>query len=242
MITFQAEIKGKTVKLYSGAPLQGAATAVLRTLNQLSEKNDIFKEGFTMIYGWAAFFLDLRDEDGKAVYVVQTLDYRRAPNKKIDDCGLALTIQNMQVNTNHKAGVERPEVATFKDTVLVLREAVDAEDVYMNRSEPTKNGDSGWYFGLLNDEREGQHNPEELVAVPSFELLGFRGEALRVLEMPVGTLAVFHKNEMTALVDGNDKPLPFTSTDEVRKAAALRRSAAAAEQAENNSASDSSEG
>lgn len=230
MITFQTEIKGNTVKLYSGAPLQGAATAVLRTLNKISETNDIFKENFVVLYGWAAFFLDKRDEDGKTVYVVQTLDYRDEPTKKIDDCGLALTVQNMQVNTNQKAGSPKPEVTTFKDTVLVLREAINAEDVYMNRSDVTKDNDSGWYFGLLNDEREGQHDPEELVAVPSCELLKIRGEALRVLEMPVGTLAVFHKNEMTALVDGNDKPLPFTSTDEVRKAAALRRSAEAAAQ------------
>ena len=39
------------------------------------------------------------------------------------------------------------------------------------------------------------------------------------MEMPVGTVAVFHDNVMTALVDGNDKPLKFTNEEE-RKAAA----------------------
>ena len=37
--------------------------------------------------------------------------------------------------------------------------------------------------------------------------------------MPVGTVAVFHDNAMTALVDGEDKPLKFT-TEEERKVAA----------------------
>ncbi len=238
MVTFQAEIQGKVVKLYSNAPLKGAAAAVLRTFNMLSEKADIFAKGFMMTYGWAAFFLDEREDDGKQYYVVQTLDYRNNPNNKIDDCGMALTIQNMQINTNKKAGVERPEPTSFRDTILVLRSAVDAEDVYMNRTEPTKDGDSGWYFGLLNDEREGQHEPEELVHVSSCELLKFRGEAVRVLEMPVGTLAVFHGTEMTALVDKDDNPLPFVTTDEVRKAVALRKSAEAAAQAEESKKTD----
>ncbi len=229
MVTFQAEIKDQVIKLYSGAPLQAAATAVLRTLNNVSDQIDIFQKSFMLTYGWAAFFLDERkDDDGNVFYAVQTLDYLKNPNQKIDDCGLALTIQNMQINTNKKAGVEKPEVATFRDKVLVLKEAVDAQDVYMNRSEATSNGDSGWYFGLLNDEREGQHEPDELVSVPSLELLRFRGEALRVLQMPVGTLAVFHGAEMSALVDGDDKPLPFTSTEEVRQAVARRESGQAA--------------
>lgn len=238
MITFQAEIKGKTVKLYSNAPLKGAAAAVLKTLNTVSEKNDIFTKGFMLTYGWNAFFLDEREEDGKKYYVVQTLDYRKNPNARTDDCGMALTIQNMQINTNKKAGIEKPEQTSFRDTILVLKSAVDAQDVYMNRTEPTKDGDSGWYFGLLNDEREGQHDPEELIHVQSWELLRFRGEAVRVLEMPVGTLAVFHGTDMTALVDGNDKPLPFTTTDEVRKAVALKKSAEAAAQAEGGKTAD----
>ena len=99
----------------------------------------------------------------------------------------------------------------------------------MNRTEATKDGDSGWYLGLLNDEREGQHEPDELVSVPSLELLRFRGEALRVLQMPVGTVAVFHGNEMTALIDGEDKPLKFTTEDERKKLAEKQRAQFAAE-------------
>ena len=134
-------------------------------------------------------------------------------------------LQNMQMDTNFKAKVARPEPTTFKDTILVLKAAINAPDVYMNRSDKTRNGDSGWYFGLLNDEKEDQHDPDELITVPTRELLKFRGEALRVLQMPVGTVAVFHDNTMTALVDKDDKPLPFTTEDDRKKAIAAKAAA-----------------
>ena len=44
--------------------------------------------------------------------------------------------------------------------------------------------------------------------------------ALRVMQMPVGTVAVFHDNDMTALVDADDKPLKFTTKEERQALAA----------------------
>ena len=233
MITFEAEINNKKVKVYSNAPLKNAATALLRTLNQLSQQTNIFNPNFALNYGWARYYLSKRTEGNNSFYVVQTADYQNDPSKlRTDDCTSALIVQNMQVDTNMKAKVEKPEPTLYSDTILVLKEAIGAKDVYMNRSEPSKNGDSGWYFGLLNDENEGNHSTEELVNMPSSELMKFRGEALRALQMPVGTLAVFHENTMTALVDKDDNPLEFTTADD-RKRAIAQKQAAQAAQAEN---------
>ena len=232
MITFEAKIKDKTVRMYSNAPLKNAATAVLRTLNKLSNEVDIFTPGFTMMFGWAAFMLTKRESGGNTYYVVQTFDYYNNPSKRIDDVSIALTVQNMQMDTNMRAGVNKPEPTTYKDKILVLKSAVDAKDVYLNRSDVTRDGDSGWYFGLLNDEKEGQHDPDELVSVCTYELLRFRGEAMRVLQMPVGTLAVFNGTEMTALVDKDDTALDFSTADERKQAIARRESAKSAMQAE----------
>ena len=230
MVTFETEINNKKVKLYSNAPLKNAATALLRTLNQLSEQTNIFNPNFAVNYGWARYFLSKRTEKNNVFYVVQTADYENDPFKlRTDDCTSALIVQNMQVDTNMKAKIENPEPTIFSDTILVLKEAISAKDVYMNRSEPTKNGDSGWYFGLLNDENEGNHTNEELVTVHSYELMKFRGEALRVLQMPVGTVAVFHENTMTALVDKDDNSLEFTTADDRKRAIAQRKAAEAAQ-------------
>ena len=235
MYIFEAEINNKKIKLYSNYPLRRAATALLRTFNQISQKANIFSPTFSLTYGWARYYLSKRSEKNTSYYVVQTGDYKNNPMQlRTDDCSDALIVQNMQVDTNMKAGVGRPEPTLFSDTILVLKEAINAPDVYMNRSEATKNGDSGWYFGLLNDEREGQHENDELVTVPTSELMKFRGEALRVLQMPVGTLAVFHDNEMTALVDKDDNPLEFTTAEDRKREAARN----AAENGEENESAD----
>ncbi len=239
MVTFETEINNKKVKLYSNAPLQNAATALLRTLNSLSQQTNIFTPNFALNFGWARYYLSKRQDKNFVYYVVQTADYRNDPMKlRTDNCTDALIVQNMQVDTNMKAKVAEPEPTLYSDTIMVLKEAINAPDVYMNRSEKAKNGDSGWYFGLLNDEKEGQHEPDDFVTVPTYELMKIRGEALRVLQMPVGTLANFHENTMTALVDKDDNLLDFTTADDRKRAIAQRAAAQAAqagEQPEENS-------
>lgn len=240
MYIFEAEINNKRVKLYSNYPLKNAATAVLRTLKMVSEKTNIFSPTFALNYGWARFYLSKRMEKNSPCYIVQTADYRNDPIRlRTDDCSDALIVQNMQVDTNVKAKVQRPEPTLYSDTILVLKEAINADDVYLNRTEPTKDGDSGWYFGLLNDEMEGQHDHDELVSMRTSELMKFRPEALRVLQMPVGTLAVFHENVMTALVDKDDNPLEFTTEEDRKKYVEEKRTAQA--NGDNNSEEKSEE-
>lgn len=235
MYIFEAEINNKRIKLYSNYPLKNAATAVLRTLKMVSEKTNIFSPTFALNYGWGRFYLSKRSEKNNSYYVVQTADYKNDPmNLRTDDCSEALIVQNMQVDTNVKAKVQRPEPTLYSDTLLVLKEAINADDVYLNRTEPTKNGDSGWYFGLLNDKREGEHESDELVNLKTSALIKFRPEALRVLQMPVGTLAVFHENTMTALVDKDDNPLEFTTEEDRRKFAEERKLAQAKKNSENS--------
>jgi len=226
MITFEAKINDRTVRMYSNYPLKNAVGAIFRTLTQIeSEGNtDIFDSKFVLGFGWSFFYTSERkDKDGNTFYVVETNDYKKNPFKdRTDDVTLALMAQNMQVEAVGMSQV-KPEVTTFRDTILVLKEAMNAEDVYMNRTEPSKNGDSGWYFGLLNDPNEENHKPEDYLKLHSFELFKFRSEALRVLQLPVGTVAVFHDNDMTALVDGNDNPMKFTTREEREKLAAKAR-------------------
>ncbi len=224
MVTFETTIKDHKVKLFSDFPLKNAAGAVLRTLAQISDKADIFDPKFVMCFGWAYFFLNERtDDNGETFWAVQTVDYRNDPmQNKTDNVTVSLLVQNMQIETVQTAKVQ-PEATTFKDTVLVLKEAMQAKEVYLNRADKTKNGDSGWYFGLLNDPNEENHTADDYEKMPSYQLLNFRSEALRILQMPVGTVAVINENKLTALVDGEDKPLKFTTDEERQKVAEAKK-------------------
>ena len=41
MITFEAKIKGRTVRMFAGFPLKNAAGAIFRTLAQISSKEEV---------------------------------------------------------------------------------------------------------------------------------------------------------------------------------------------------------
>ncbi len=237
MVTFETTIKDKKVKMYADVPLKNAAGAIFQTLANISTKTNIFSEKFIMSFGWAYFFMSKREDENKEEFwVVQTTDYKKNPMQdRTDNVTVSLLVQNMQVEGIKVAGL-KPENCTFKDTILVLKKAVNQEDIYLSRTEAANKGDSGWYFGLLNDPDEDKHTSDEYEKVPTYQLLNFRSEALRVLQMPVGTVAVIHKNELTALVDKDDKPLKFTTEQERQKILAERKKeeeAAAAEKKDN---------
>lgn len=232
MITFEATIKGNKVRMYAGYPLKNAAGAIFNTLSQICKETnaDIFNEKFVMGFGWSFFYMSERkEENGEKFWVLQTNDYRKNPmTDKTDDVTAALIVQNMQIEAVRIANVQ-PEASTFKDTVLVLKEAMNAPDVYMNRAEPANNGDSGWYLGLLDDPNEENHSEDEYEKVPAYEFFKFRSEALRVLEMPVGTFASFHDNVLTSLADAEGNPLKFTTDEERQRLADKQKAEFAAE-------------
>lgn len=218
MITFEAKIREQTVRMYADLPLKNAAGAIMNVLTQISQKVSIFNNKFVLCFGWSFFYLTEKvDEKGEKFWLIETSDYNKDPVKdRTDNATLSLITQNMQRECVQVAKVQ-PEGCTFKDTILVLKDAINAEEVYMHRKSPAKDGDSGWYFGLLDDPKEEERPLSDFQAVPSYQLMKIRMGAVRVLQMPVGTVAVFKGNDLTALVDGEDKALRFTTEEERRR-------------------------
>lgn len=218
MITFETKIREQTVRLYADLPLKNAAGAIMRVLADVSRKTNIFNNKFTLNFGWGFFFLTQKSEsDGEKFWVVETIDFNKDPAKdRTDNLTTALVVQNMQMEAVQVAKV-KPENCTCKDTVLVLKEALSSNDVYMHRKEATKNGDSGWYLGLLDDPDEESHVLADFESMPTYKLIAFCPDAMRVLQLPVGTVAVFNNKSLTALVDADDNTMKFTTDEERRR-------------------------
>lgn len=217
MITFEAKIREQTVRLFSDLPLKNAAGAIMRVLADVSHKTNIFNNKFALNFGWAFFYLSERKEDnGEKYWVVETTDFNKNPLRdRTENLTTSLIVQNMQMEAVQVAKV-KPENCTFKDTVLVLKKALDSNDVYMHRKDVTKDGDSGWYYGLLDDPDEENHVLADFENVPTYKFIAICPEAMRVFQLPVGTVAVFNDKKLTALVDGDDNALKFTTEEERR--------------------------
>lgn len=211
MRTYVAQVADKTVHLTCDEKLENAIRALLDVINNLQAQKDIFNEDFILCAGWSYYFF--KEADG--YWDILAPDFNRNPNEaKTNNLTLPLMVQNLQSEAMHTAGIQvvpGTMPITFKHNMLVLKSAMTAKNVYFTRSEPVDDNDSGWYLGIMNDD-ESKHDPDDYAMIPTSELLKVRPLAVRILCMPVGTLAVFDGNKMTALVDKDNNPLKF-STD-----------------------------
>lgn len=207
--TFVAEIGDKIVHIKCDEKLKNAVMALVEVLKGLQAQKDIFNEEFILCAGWSYYFF----KECEGYWQILAPDYQKDPNQfRTDNLTLPLMIQNLQSETINTSGtkINTTEIpVNFKNTMLVLKEAMIADKVYLNRTESEDPNDSGWYLGLIGDENE-EHAPEDYAMIQTYELFKVRPLALRVMGMPVGTLATFDGNMMTALVDGDDNPLKFT--------------------------------
>lgn len=211
MRTYIVQIADKTVHLTCEEKLENAVRSLAEVIAQLNSQKDIFNEDFTLCAGWSYYYFK-QEED---YWDILAPDFHRDPhNTRTNNLTIPLMVQNLQSEAMHTAGIQvvpGTMPITFKHKMLVLKDALTAKDVYFSRSEPENADDSGWYLGIMGDD-ESQHEPDDYAEIQTCELLKFRPLSVRILCMPVGTLAVFDGNKMTALVDKDNNPLKF-STD-----------------------------
>lgn len=215
MFTFETTIKDQKIKASAQQFFKNSVGALFQILKKASEQHDIFDPNFALGFGFSYFFLVKRE--GNDFYELATVNYRKNPfNERTTDLTIALIIHNMQSEMISTAKAQ-PKNTFFRQSMIVLRQAVKADDIYLTRTTPADDTDSGWYLGLTNDEHEDDHQAEDFLKVPVCELIKMRPVAMRALAMPVGTLVTISKNDITAVVDENDNPIPFTPEEELRK-------------------------
>lgn len=213
MFTFEGTVKDTKIKINCQKMFKNAIAALFQILNKASDEHDIFDKDFALCFGFSYFFLEKRD----GFYQLVSLNYRKNPfNDRTDDLTIPLLVHNLQSEMVFTAKVQAQNT-TFRQTMIVLKQAMQAKDIYLTRTEPTDDTDSGWYLGLTDDENEDNHPSEDFVKIPTCELLKLRPIAMRTLAMPVGTLVTISGDDITAVVDENDEPIPFTSEDELKK-------------------------
>ena len=71
--------------------------------------------------------------------------------------------------------------------------------------EPTGEGDSGWYMGVIGE--EGSDNPGDYTRIHTYQLLSFCEAALALMPLPLGTIGLFERGQLVEVVDENNKNL-----------------------------------
>ena len=193
------KIDGRNVNAYCDEAFSIQAKSILELVGNAQKSKNVLLEGYKIQIGWSMFIMALIDGE----LALTAPDYVKNPfEDTVSDISLALWIHMRQIELLKKTNLEG-EYATFKDTMIILKEALDADDLFFLRQEARGDGDSGWYLGLLGDKKEGRP-ASDYISVRTYQLLTIRPELLKLLFLPTGCMAIIKEGEITEILDAGD--------------------------------------
>lgn len=149
-------------------------------------------------------------EKVKDEFQIYAIDYNKNPFKDFtEDLTQALDIMRNQLLITKKTGLISDEIISFQDTMLVKKSALTSKELYFEKQQLKQENDSGWYMGSLKD-TEKSDNPDDYTVIKLYELLNICPQALAILNLPVGTLAIIKNNEIVGISDSNNNEVYAT--------------------------------
>lgn len=196
-------INGKLVSLSCREEWKGTADFLAGVLLEEERADGVLADGCIIQIGWSFYKFEA---EGPGLRMV-TFDYVGDPfSATEEDLSLSLRIFHEQTAVLNKAQVQDQAVTTsFQDTMLMKNTARTADTVYLQRLEPTCEGDSGWYMGVIGE--EGSDDPGDYTRIHTYQLLSFCEAALALMPLPLGTIGLFERGQLVEVVDENNKNL-----------------------------------
>ncbi|CAM3287117.1 MULTISPECIES: immunity protein Imm33 domain-containing protein [Saccharibacillus] len=162
-------------------------------------KAGFLQDGMKIQVGWSILFVHEREDSNVTILAP---DYASNPfERTTDDLTETLTVQ-LEQNYVLKLTGAQGEATLFQDTLISSEQALDAERVYLERTEHRSEGVSGWYLGPAQG---GQVDAGELRRYYVFQLLSRRPGVLKTLALPKGYVAVLHGEDVEAVLDAEDR-------------------------------------
>jgi hypothetical protein len=89
----------------------------------------------------------------------------------------------------------------YWQAVLARRDAIATAEIYLKRSVPIREHDSGWYIGDLNAIEDATE--EETEAIEISHLVTSRPAVLQLLALPPGFIATMRDESILQIFDQN---------------------------------------
>ena len=196
MKKFIKNIGDKVVVVQAEHELKMQVQSLFRIFETIEREK--WTDGFSIQIGWSNFIVSVKNEE----YYILSPDYSGNPFEDYtEDLTLALWAQLEQVHFLRKLNINNGETVRFSDKVVVAKNILEVDSIYLQRSSDCEQGDSGWYIGAVNEEDD----TEELEAFYAYQLLKIRPSLIQVLALPYEYMAVFEKDEVQAVLNENDE-------------------------------------
>ncbi|WP_297978747.1 hypothetical protein [uncultured Oscillibacter sp.] len=194
-------INGKPVSLSCREEWKPTADFLAGVLLEEEKAGGILEDGSIIQIGWSFYKFVKQGPEFRML----TFDYVGDPfSATEEDLSLSLRIFHEQTEVLNKAAAQAV-TTSFQDTMLMKKTARKADTVYLQRLEPTCEGDSGWYMGVIGE--DGSEDPNDYTRICTYQLLSFCEAALALMPLPLGTIGLFERGQLVEVVDENNKNL-----------------------------------
>ena len=172
------------------------AESVLHLLGELAEHGSL-REGSRIRLGLSQLTVRARDNQLLLLQPRFEADVRELS----DDITQTLSLLADQAALAQQLGVAI-QPTSFDHRMVVACGALAHAHIYLERSEPTDDNDSGWYIGPADEPGEVECEHRRV-----YELVRERPALLRVLGLPSGYLVAFEGDAIKTVLDTRDQDL-----------------------------------
>ncbi|WP_206911959.1 hypothetical protein IGL98_000227 [Enterococcus sp. DIV0840] len=198
MREFKQKIGNKEFIATVEKELEPQLLSLFYILKNMNEEELI--NGFSFQIGWSIYFLE---EINKDSFVILTNDTSKNPfEDKTKDLTLALWVQLEQGHFLRKLNLEGKSIS-FSDKIILQKNILTFDTMYMQRSSDVELGDSGWYIGSIEED----NSEEDLYALYAYQLLKQKPEIIQVLALPDEYMVIYENNEIKTVMNENDEPV-----------------------------------
>src|SRR5215831_5898818 len=121
------------------------AASLLDKLSELNEKGPALKDGSIVRFGWSDLKLVSKDNE----LVITEPDFKKNPFRdflpQVNETLAVLNVQTQLLNKAQVAGID----SLYNSKVIIDKGCLTEEEVYLERSEPADDQDSGWFIGTM---------------------------------------------------------------------------------------------
>ncbi len=176
--------------------LEPQATGLLDKIAELHDRGPAIRDGTTIRFGWSLLTLA---GAGHELEVCEP-DFLADPlRERLPQVEFTLRVVSQQAALLTSLRVEGLD-AGYRDRVVTAKGSLDASRIYLERSEPERPEDSGWYIGPVE---EPERAAEDLEALYVYEIFQKRQPLMAALALPHGCLVVFQDSLIEAVFDSS---------------------------------------
>lgn len=195
------EINNKPIFFYCDPKLNDIADFFANILKSEDASLNILKENNTIQIGWG-FYSVVKNKKGLQIVAY---DIEKNPfHDTTDDLSTSMKIFNEQCSIINRIGA-RPVETTLKNTLIVHKRALGQPKVYFQRQNPSDAQDSGWYMGAID--KSASNAPTDYAKAYTYQLYGICRDALGIMQLPIGTIAVFDHGRLVEIVDKDNNKI-----------------------------------